>query len=74
MNRFNIPAIFKFAIGVLLVQGATVLLVVAAQQANLGTTWPLMLGARAILRIRPEAGACIETDMKPSARAIRCPL
>ena len=44
MNRLNIPAIFKFAIGVLLVQGATVLLVLAAQQANLSTAWPLMLG------------------------------
>ena len=39
-----------------------------------GTMRPLMLGARAILRTRPEAGACIETDMKPSKRAIRCPL
>lgn len=44
MNRFNIPAIVKFAIGVLLVQGMTVLLVIATQQANLGETWLLMLG------------------------------
>jgi hypothetical protein len=44
MHRFNIPAIFKFAIGVLLVQGATVLLVLAAQRADLRETWLLMLG------------------------------
>lgn len=44
MIGFSIPAILKFAIGVLLVQGATVLLVIAAQQANLGETWLLMLG------------------------------
>jgi len=43
MNRFNIPAIFKFAIGILLVQGATVLLVMTALQANLSETWLLML-------------------------------
>jgi Na+/melibiose symporter-like transporter len=43
MNRFNIPAIFKFAVGILLVQGATVLLVMTAQQANLRETWWLML-------------------------------
>lgn len=43
MNRFNIPAIFKFVIGILLVQGATVLLVMTAQQANLAETWLLML-------------------------------
>ncbi len=43
MNRFTIPAIFKFAVGILLVQGATVLLVFAAQQANLKETWLLML-------------------------------
>ncbi|MEA2079321.1 MAG: hypothetical protein U9P00_05605 [Pseudomonadota bacterium] len=43
MNRFNIPAIIKFAIGILLVQGATVLLVITAQQANLRETWLLML-------------------------------
>ena len=44
MNRFNIPAILKFTIGVLLVQGATVLLVIAAQRANLGETGLLLLG------------------------------
>jgi hypothetical protein len=44
MNRFNIPAIIKFAMGVLLVQGATVLLVIAAQRANLGETGLLLLG------------------------------
>lgn len=44
MNRFNIPAIFKFAIGILLVQGSTVLLVISAQKANLRETWLLMLG------------------------------
>ena len=44
MNKFNIPAIFKFAIGILLVQGATVLLVITAQQANFDETWLLMLG------------------------------
>lgn len=44
MNRFNIPAIVKFVIGVLLVQGMTVLLVMAAQQANVAETWLLMLG------------------------------
>lgn len=44
MNRFNIPAIIKFAIGVLLVQGATVLLVIAAQRASLGETGLLLLG------------------------------
>ena len=38
MNKFNIPAIFKFAIGILLVQGATVLLVITAQQANFDET------------------------------------
>jgi hypothetical protein len=43
MNRFNIPAVFKFAVGILLVQGATVLLVVAAQRADLRETWLLML-------------------------------
>ncbi|MGD2076196.1 MAG: hypothetical protein PVI91_04610 [Gammaproteobacteria bacterium] len=43
MHRFNIPAIFKFAIGVLLVQGATALLVIAAQRADLRDTWLLML-------------------------------
>jgi hypothetical protein len=43
MNRFNIPAIFKFAIGILLVQGATVLLVMTALKANLRETWLLML-------------------------------
>jgi ABC-type nickel/cobalt efflux system permease component RcnA len=43
MNRFNIPAIIKFAIGILLVQGATVLLVITALQANLRETWLLML-------------------------------
>ena len=34
---------------------------------------PVMLGASAIRRTTPEAGACIATDMKPSARAIRWP-
>jgi len=43
MNRFNIPAIIKFAIGILLVQGATILLVITALQANLSETWLLML-------------------------------
>ena len=43
MNRFNIPAIIKFAVGILLVQGATVLLVLTALQANLRETWLLML-------------------------------
>ena len=43
MNRFNIPAIIKFAVGILLVQGATVLLVFTALQANLRETWLLML-------------------------------
>ncbi len=44
MNRFRIPAVVKFAIGVLLVQGATVLLVLAAQRANFGETGLLLLG------------------------------
>ncbi len=44
MNRLNIPAILKFAIGVLLVQGATALLVIAAQRADLRETGLLMLG------------------------------
>jgi len=43
MNRFNIPAIVKFAMGILLVQGATALLVITALQANLSETWLLML-------------------------------
>jgi hypothetical protein len=43
MIRFNIPAVFKFAVGILLVQGATALLVVAAQRADLRETWLLML-------------------------------
>lgn len=44
MIRFSVPAVIKFAIGVLLVQGATVLLVIAAQQANVRETWLLLLG------------------------------
>ena len=44
MIRFSVPAVIKFAIGVLLVQGATVLLVIAAQRANLGETGLLLLG------------------------------
>ena len=44
MIRFSVPAVIKFAIGVLLVQGATVLLVIAAQQANARETWLLLLG------------------------------
>jgi len=44
MIRFSVPAVIKFAIGVLLVQGATVLLVIAAQQANGRETWLLLLG------------------------------
>lgn len=43
MNRFSIPAIIKFAIGLLLVQGATALLVITALRANLRETWLLML-------------------------------
>ncbi|MGI9320349.1 MAG: hypothetical protein ACR2O5_02965 [Thiogranum sp.] len=43
MNRFSIPAIIKFAIGILLVQGATALLVITALRANLRETWVLML-------------------------------
>jgi hypothetical protein len=44
MIRFSVPAVIKFAIGVVLVQGATVLLVIAAQQANVRETWLLLLG------------------------------
>ena len=44
MIRFSVPVVIKFAIGVLLVQGATVLLVIAAQQANVRETWLLLLG------------------------------
>ncbi len=44
MNRLKIPAMVKFAFGILLVQGATVLLVIAAQQAALREIWLLMLG------------------------------
>jgi ABC-type nickel/cobalt efflux system permease component RcnA len=43
MNRFSIPAIIKFAIGILLVQGATALLVITALRANLRETWLVML-------------------------------
>jgi len=43
MNWFSIPAIIKFATGILLVQAATVLLVITALQANLRETWLLML-------------------------------
>jgi len=43
MNRFSIPAIVKCAIGILLVQGATALLVITALRVNLGETWLLML-------------------------------
>ena len=64
MNRFNIPVVFKFAIGILLVQGATVLLVIAALQAKLGEIWLLMLclglliGLMAALWFSSVAGEC----------------
>ena len=64
MIRFNIPAVFKFAIGILLVQGATALLVIAALQAKLGEIWVLMLclglliGMMAALWFSSVAGEC----------------
>jgi uncharacterized membrane protein len=44
MVRFSVPAVIKFALGILLVQAATVLLVIAAQRANVTETWLLLLG------------------------------
>lgn len=44
MIRFSIPAFIKFAVGIVLLQGATALLVCAAQAANLKETWLPMFG------------------------------
>lgn len=42
--QLNIPTIIKFAVGILVVQGATVLLVITAQQVDINRVGWLMLG------------------------------
>jgi len=44
MLRFSVVSLAKFLVGILILQGVTVLLVITAMRTDLGQTWPLFAG------------------------------